>query len=250
MSQLNVGRITTSSGITLASFTSSTRPSSPPTGLMIYNSETKLVELWSGTSWVSIGGEGSPADTGNGAGWSIAQGADGSNVTGYTQNTMVQYKSNTGNQGATNESTALSYSSGCPGSNAFCYHTGHQAGWWPMYHAIQVSTATKGKVLNQIDWQTHVNAVGNVDFFGTNKIITSSNFTVESNWSYLGRAHFGGSGGGSTDCTVYTRTFNSNNYGYQWYMIKGVDNNSSSLAYPSVGSQGGWAMYRLRLNKV
>jgi hypothetical protein len=231
-------------------WTTGTRPVSPEIGLVGYNDTTKFLELYNGVQWVNIGGQEIPADSGNGGGWSIVQGADGNNIVGFTNNSMTQYKLNTDNQGASNSATALSYDSGCPGGNQFSYHTGHQAGWWPMRHAIQVSTATKGKVLNQIQWQTHSNAVGNVDFFGSNKAITSGNWTDENNWSYLGRAHFGGFGGGSSDCTVYTRSFNTNNFGYQWYMIKGVDNNTSALSYPSEGSKGGWAMYRLRLNKV
>lgn len=250
MSTINADFINVGNRIQLPTYTETQRDAlTAETGMLIFNTDSKIVELYDGTKWSKI--VESPADSGNGGGWSIAQGADGTNVTEYTSNAMTQFKLNTDNQGASNSSTALSYSSGCPGSAQFCYHTGHTVpGWWPMYHAIQVTTEEKGKVLNQIDWQTHVNAVGNVDFFGTNQVITSANFTTESLWTHLGRAHFGGSGGGSTDCTVYTRTFNPDSYGYKWYMIKGVDNQNTPVAYPGVGSQGGWAMYRLRLNKV
>lgn len=251
MSTINAEIINITDRLKLPVYTTAQRSalSSPVAGLLIYNSTIGNIEIYTGTAWQTV--QQTPADTGGGKGWSIAQGADGSNITGFTTNSMTQYTVNTDNQGANQGSTKLSYSSGCPGGNQFCYHSGHQVpAWWPMYHAIQVTTATKGKVLNQIDWQTHVNAIGNVDFFGSNNTITAANYTTESNWTHLGRAHFGGSGGGSSDCTVYTRTFNPNNYGYQWYMIKGVDNQSSAVAYPNTGSRGGWAMYRLRLNKV
>ena len=233
----------------LEHFAGSTAPSKPVAGMIWYDNSTQKIKVYNGTSWTAI--LESPADTGAGKGWSITQGADGANITGFTQNSMTQFKLNTDNQGAATSSTALSYSSGYPGSGQFSYHTVHQVpAWWPMYHAINVTSSSKGKVLNQINWQTHSNAVGNVDFFGSNNAITSLNFTAEANWTHLGRAHFGGSGGGSSDGTIYTRTFNSNNYGYQWYMIKGVDNQSTPVTYPGVGSQGGWAMYRLQLNKI
>lgn len=249
MSSIRVGKIESDGGFLLPSYAGSSNYPAGYEGLMIYD-PTSGVMIYNGNSWVSLGGSESPADSGSGGGWSISQGANGDNVTEYTNNNMVQFKFNVDNQGASNSATALSYSSGCPGGNQFCYHTGHQLSWWPMYHAINVTTADKGKVLNQIQWQTHINAIGNVDIFGSNNNITQSNFTSESLYTHLGRMHFGGSGGGSTDCTVYTRTFNPNNYGYKWYLIKGVDNQSSALSYPSVGSQGGWAMYRLRLNKI
>jgi len=236
----------------LPTWTTAGRPASPEVSMIGYNTSLSIVEIYSGSigGWVPIYQAGVYADSGPGRGYSIAQGADGVNVDGYTDNSMVQYTSNTDNQGATNGATKLSYSSGCPGSNAFCYHSGHQAGWWPMYHAIRVTTSEYGKVLNQIQWQTHVNAIGNVDIFGSNRDITVANYNNETLYTHLGRMHFGGGGGGSTDCTVYSRTFNSNNYGYKWYLIKGVDNNSSALSYPTEGSKGGWAMYRLRLNKI
>ena len=82
-----------------------------------------------------------------------------------------------------------------------------------MYFAIQVSTASNGKVLNQINWHAHVNAVGDVDIFGSNRAITNPNFTDETLWTWLGRTYFGGAGGGVADCTVKTQSFNPLSYG-------------------------------------
>lgn len=237
------------SALTLPTGTTIQRPASPQAGMIRYNIESGFLELYDGEDWIDVaGGAGDPDDTGAGGGWSISQGADGSNIATFTNNSMTQYKQNNFNQGASNSSNALDFTSGC--GSSFAYHDGHQVpSWWPMYHAIQVTTQEKGKVLNTCSWHTHVNAIGNVDFFGTNQAITGSNFTNESLWTHLGRAHFGGGGGGGSDCTVYTRSFNSSSYGYQWYMIKGVDNSSSAVAYPGVGSQGGWAMYTMGLGK-
>ena len=190
-----------------------------------------------------------PGDSGNGKGFSASQGANTSNVTGYTNTSMLQYNSSwilsAGGNGL-----PLNYT--CSGSSSnFAFHTGHSgnSSQWPMYFAVRVTLESTGKVLNSIDWYKHSNACGNVDFFGSNLDINSSNYNVESNYTYLGRAHTGGSGSAS-DCNVISRTFNLNNYGYRWYMMKIVDNNSSALSYPSVGSLGGWAMYGLRLNKI
>lgn len=238
------------SKLVLPRWTSTTRPGAPSDGQFGYNTTTNIVEYYNviAGGWIPISQVGAYADPGPGQGYSIAQGADGSNVGTYTNNSMTQYKLNDANQGASNAGDALSYTSGCGGS--FAYHSGHQAGWWPFYHVINVTSADKGKVLNVCNWYTHVNAIGNVDFFGSNQAITAGNYIQENLWTHLGRAHFGGSGGGGSDCTIYTRSFNPNNYGYRWYMLKGVDNQSSAVAYPGVGSRGGWAMYRLGLGKA
>ena len=76
-----------------------------------------------------------------------------------------------------------------------------------------------------------------------------SNFTnTNANWTYLDRLHFGGSTAGSAGAQV-ARTF-SNTAGYRWYMIEMVDINSTALAYPNVGTQGGWAAYGVTFDKV
>jgi len=230
----------------------STRPSSPETGMIGYNETLKITEIYNGTAWVNVASSGLPADTGAGGGWSIAQGADGTNVTGFTTTTMTQYVdswylSAGGNGGG----GILNYA--CTGSSSqFHWHTGHNGNstQWPLYFAINVSNADKGKVLNQIEWRAHGNAIGNVDFFGSNKSISSANYRNESEYTYLGRGHFGGQGGGGSDCTVKTQAFNSNGYGYKWYMMKLVDISSSALTYPNTGNLNGWAMYGMRLNKI
>lgn len=247
----NGNKLSINGELIIPSWSNSSRPLDPEIGIIGYNISTEKFEIYLGNSleWQGIDIGIKPADTGAGGGWSIQQGADGINIATFTNNSMTQYKQNNFNQGAGNAANALNFTGGCGPS--FAYHDGHQVpAWWPMYHAIQVTTAEKGKVLNSCSWHTHVNAIGNVDFFGTNQTITSSNFTNESLWTHLGRAHFGGSGGGGSDCTVYTRSFNSNNFGYQWYMLKGVDNQNSPVAYPGVGSRGGWAMYTMGLGKV
>ena len=188
-----------------------------------------------------------PADTGNGLGFSAAQGADSTNATGVTSNAQTNYKSSfivsAGGNG-----DPLAYA--CTGSSAnFAFHTGHDASKWNFYFAVNVSSAAKGRILNNIQWLKHSNACGNVDFFGTMRQITNLNYSDESQYTHLGRIHMGGSGS-AADCNASGGNFNSNSYGYQWYMFKVVDNNSSAIAYPGVGTQNGWAMYGFRLNKV
>lgn len=231
-------------------WTNATRPASPEVGMVGFNSEQKITEIYDGTEWISVGSSGNPADIGNGGGWSIDQGADAANATGFTTTSMTNYI-DSWYLSAGGNGVPLNYT--CTGSSAnFHFHTGHNGNstQWPLHFAINVSSAEKGKVLNQCQWHAHGNAIGNVDFYGTNQTISGSNYKDENLYTYLGRGHFGGSGGGGGECTVKTATFNSNNYGYKWYMLKLVDNNSSVLAYPQTGNLGGWAMYGMRLNKV
>ena len=54
MSQLSVGNVISSVGVTLASHATANRPSNPPTGLLIFNSTLKTVQIWSGTSWADV----------------------------------------------------------------------------------------------------------------------------------------------------------------------------------------------------
>lgn len=189
-------------------------------------------------------------DPGNGLGITAAQGSDATAVTGYTNNSMPQYKQFTDNQGAPQTANLWNYT--YYGSGQFSCHTGHQGWWWPTYFAINVTSSANGKVLDQIQWIKHANACGNVDIFGTNRDIQADNWNEERLWSHLGRVHMGGYGS-ATDGTTITASFNPSGYGYKWYMIKVVDNNPTALAYgnnPVVGYQSGWAMYTVRLNKV
>jgi hypothetical protein len=55
MSQINVGRVSASEGVSMPEFTSSTRPTNPAPNSIIYNSTIKNFELWDGTQWVVIG---------------------------------------------------------------------------------------------------------------------------------------------------------------------------------------------------
>lgn len=188
-----------------------------------------------------------PSDSGNGQGYSIAQGAGSTNGV-YTSTSSTNYISSWYLSAGGNGSP-LNYT--CSGSSSnFAYHTGHNgnSSQWPMYHAIQVSSATYGQVINKIEWYKHSNACGNVDMWGTTRSITSGNFNDTSLYTYLGRVNMGGNGSAS-DCTVSTGTFNSNSYGYNWILLQ-VQDISGPLTYPSVGTLNGWAMYGMRLSKV
>ena len=186
-----------------------------------------------------------PEDPGNGQGWSIGQGAGSANGS-YTSTSSTNYISSWYNSAGANTAT-LNYA--CGGGGSFAYHTGHSgnSSQWPMYHAIQVSTGTYGQVINKINWYKHSNAIGNVDMWGTTRAITSGNYTDTSLYTYLGRVNMGGAGSAG-DCTISTGTFNSSSYGYNWILLKLIDI-SGPLAYPSVGSLGGWAMFGMQLVK-
>jgi len=184
------------------------------------------------------------SDPGNGGGFSIAEGAISTNGV-YTSTSSTNYVSSWYNSAGAS-AALLNYT--CSNGN-FAYHTGHNGNstQWPMYHAIQVSTATYGQVINKIDWYKHQNACGNVDMWGTVRSITSGNFNDTSLYTYLGRVNMGG-GGSAGDCNVSSGTFNGSSYGYNWILLQ-VQDISGPLSYPNVGTLNGWAMYGMRLVK-
>ena len=203
-----------------------------------------------------------PADSDAGGGYSIAQGADGTNITGYTTTSMTKYENNCKNQGSAPLDT-FNYAAGT--GSGFAYHCGHLSTHWAPRAgatvAINVTSATYGKVLNQFQWVKHANACGTVRFYGSNQAITSGNYLDTSYWTYLGQGHAGGYGS-ATDGTVITININPNNYGYKWYMHVVIDNTQgSAVGFPQIGNRGtfsgnslswsgGWAMYGARYNKV
>ncbi len=182
-----------------------------------------------------------PADPGPGGGYSIAQGANGTDSIGFTTTSMTKYETNTKNQGSAGLDI-FNYTTG-----TFSMHTGHDRDWYPTSVAINVTSDTYGKVLNQIQWYKHANSCGNVDVYGSNRSITSGNYTDLSNWTHLGRFHARGPGSGDEN-GVMTFGFNPQGYGYKWYMIQVVDASYISLPYPQVGHRAGWANYGMRLN--
>lgn len=182
-----------------------------------------------------------PADPGPGGGYSVAQGANDTESIGFTSSSMTKYENNTKNQGSAGNDI-FTY-----GTSAFSMHTGHDRNWYPTSVAVQVTSDTYGKVLNQLQWYKHANSCGNVDVYGSNRAITSGNYTDLSNWTHLGRFHARGPGSGD-ESGVMTYGFNPNGYGYKWYMIQVVDASYIKLPYPQVGNRQGWANYGMRLN--
>jgi hypothetical protein len=64
MSLLNVGTLSTDSGVKLPAFSSSNRPAGPNVGMLIYNTTSKSVEYWSGSSWSNFTGVSTISATG------------------------------------------------------------------------------------------------------------------------------------------------------------------------------------------
>jgi len=54
MSQLNVGKLVASTEVVFPNFTNSNRPASATQGSLIFNTEEAVLQLWTGTEWVSI----------------------------------------------------------------------------------------------------------------------------------------------------------------------------------------------------
>ena len=202
-----------------------------------------------------------PADPDAGRGYSIAQGADGTNVTGYTTTSMTKYEYHTKDQGSA-PLDVFNYAAGS--GSGFAMHTGHVSVWWSPWLtsvAVNVTAATYGKVLNQFQINKHGNACGTMRFYGSNQAITGSNFYDLSLWTYLGQGYGGGYGSGAEGGVITISGINPNNYGYKWYMFQVVDNSQSVATWPLANNRGqlsgtalswsgGWAMYGSRYNKV
>ena len=211
----------------------------------------------------------SPADTGNGGGFSAAQGAIQPAVNQVLTNMStrfmisdffdsagVHYHPNSHADAASTSSNGVGFNgfSGNTGANGFGFHTGHNgnSSQWPMYFAIHLTDHFRGLIVNRCHWNKHTNACGNVDFWGTMREAgdhTGSMWYNTSNYTHLGRTHFGGYGSGN-ERVVTTQSFNSNNYGYKWLLMVVQDRHTSALSYPNVGTLGGWAMYGLQIGFV
>ena len=209
------------------------------------------------------------ADTGNGGGFSSAQGAiqPAANAVLTNMSTRfmisdffdyagVHYHPNSHADAASTSSNGVGFNglSGNTGANGFAFHTGHNgnSSHWPMYFAIHLTDHFRGLIVNRCHWNKHTNACGNVDFWGTMKEAgdhTGSMWYNTGNYTFLGRTHMGGSGSGN-ERGVVTQSFNSSSYGYKWLLMVIQDINSSSLTYPNVGTLGGWAMYGLQIGFV
>ena len=209
------------------------------------------------------------ADTGNGGGFSAAQGAIQPAVNQVLTNMStrfmisdffdsagVHYHPNSHADAASTSSNGVGFNgfSGNTGANGFGFHTGHNgnSSQWPMYFAIHLTDHFRGLIVNRCHWNKHTNACGNVDFWGTMREAgdhTGSMWYNTSNYTHLGRTHFGGYGSGN-ERVVTTQSFNSNNYGYKWLLMVVQDRHTSALSYPNVGTLGGWAMYGLQIGFV
>ena len=257
-------------GSTPSTFTASAEPilenpDSYNTANIRYAVKDKNLELYKENKWIQVAGLAAsntiPIGTfGNGGGFTIAEGANDTGHNVYTSgHNFILYEGLRYNDGTTGDETMsatlatrqfLEFVSST-NSNNFAFHTGHTDPGevaWPQYLAIKVSNDKFGKVLDRIRWYKHTNMVGNVNIWGSNRDIQRINFTNTGNYTFIARLHFGGAGAGGEGAQV-SRTF-TNAYGYRWYMIEMVDINSSSLPYPNVGTQGGWAAYGLTFDKV
>ena len=185
-------------------------------------------------------------ETGGGAGL-VSGLSTTTNATQLTTTSSTLYYANAQAASPNNPAGLFDFTNYGSNSAYFKIHTGHD-GVKPTYLCFQVSSGTP-RVVNQLRWIKHANACGNIDIYGSNQSITSGNYQTMSNWTYLGRGYMGGYGS-ETDGTVKTASFNANGYGYRWYMVLVRDNQGGSLAYPSEGTMGGYAMYGMSIDKV
>ena len=205
-----------------------------------------------------------PADSGNGGGFSIAQGAlvpTLASGTPIVTNMTTEHMLNKDYDSAGCTDVPGTHGHGWSGlsgetGSPFPFHTGHSNNFassdWPMYHAVKVSDHFRGTVVNRIFWSKHTNACGNTDIWGTMKQLgdhTGTSWYDTNNFTHLGRVHFGGSGSGNERGTL-TRSFNTSKYGYRWILIQVLDSDSTSLTYPNRGNVGGWAMYGMQIGYI
>ena len=169
------------------------------------------------------------------------------NGTQLTNTSSTLYHANASYASPNNPAGLFDFTNYGSNSAYFKIHSGHD-GVKPTYLCFQVTSGTP-RVVNQLRWIKHGNACGNIDIYGSNQSITSGNYQTMGNWTYLGRGYMGGYGSES-DGTVKTASFNANGYGYRWYMVLVRDNQGGSLAYPSEGTMGGYAMYGMSIDKV
>lgn len=93
MSQLNVGSINVTGGLSLPQFNNTTRPAAPPEGTMIYNTEVFKFQLYSNGDWIDVAGKGAGSQVdfkiwGAGGG----SGTQNRSATSYHTNTFYNVK--------------------------------------------------------------------------------------------------------------------------------------------------------------
>ena len=237
--------------------TAASDPGTAEAGDLYFNTTDNKVKLYDGTSWADLApAAGAGSDTGPGGGFTVAEGAD--NTAATLTSTSSTYYADSWIVSAGGGGDPRNYNPGETNTGNFAFHTGHNgnSSQWPFHFAIQVSSAGAGAVADRIDWVKHTNACGNVDVYGSNNAITSSNFTDTGEYTYLGRVHMGGNNSAS-DGTVITEHFNTLKYGYQWIMLKvqdlngpgsfAGDNGPGEMPFSTIGNLQGWAMYGLRI---
>ena len=223
-----------------------------------------LAGMGGGATSLGISRGGPPsqgADTGDGYGYSIDEGADDTESNSITSESNTYHLSSWSfaDSGSGSQGNLLDYD-----TSLVTVDCGSQAGHWPFYLAVKVSDADKGRVINQIEWNRGSIAIGSGKVYGSNwSDIGASNFNDETNgkWSFLGDINMGGTNNGSTGNGssgadgsgehVSRCVFNPNSYGYQWIMIKFTDSNGAGTYGPPVSDtnvKASFHMYGMRLN--
>ena len=223
-----------------------------------------LTGMGGGATSLSIALAGGPpargADSGDGYGYSIDDGATATESNSITSESNTYHLSSWSfaDSGSGSQGNLLDYD-----TSLITVDCGSQAGHWPFYLAVKVSDADKGRVINQIEWNRGSIAIGSGKVYGSNwSDIDNTNFNDETNgkWTFLGDINMGGTNNGSTGngnsnhggASEYVSrcVFNPNSYGYQWIMIKFTDSNGTGSYGPDVSGStyASFHMYGMRLN--
>ena len=221
-----------------------------------------LVGMSGGATSLGISRGGPPirgADGGDGYGYSIDEGAGDTESNSITSSSSTYHMStwSFADSGSGSQGILTDYDTG-----NITVDCGSQAGHWPFYLAVKVSSAPKGRVINQIEWSRGSIAIGSGKVYGSNwSDIGAGNFNDETNgkWSFIGDINMGGTNNGSTGNGGTTNAhsenvsrclFNPNSYGYQWIMIKFTDSSGTGSYGPDVSgsTKASFHMFGMRLN--
>jgi len=236
--------------LTLPSGTSSERPSQPESGMIRYNTDFGETEWYDSdrSDWfplrdtnqfVSASG-GTVVDTEiNGRPYRLHYFTN-SKISDATQTIFTQ-DAEQASPNAPDQLFDFTRGQGLTQSDTsqFTIHSGHD-GIWPHYAVVKLSNTPV--VATEFKWIKHGNAVGNVDFYGSNDDINNQNFTDTTRYDFLGRGHFGGQSS-EQDGIVKVAEINSSKNAYKWYLLVVRDGDPTPLSAPNVGELNPYAMY-------
>ena len=231
-----------SGGFILPRGTTAQRPASPTNGHMRFNTDSGLIENYTGaTGWSQVGQDLTTFNSLN------------------TEVLSHSVKYETIKAGSTKISN---YPNGASASrtwstqtDSFGLHGGHDGvSVWPLYWSVAFTSA---RAVNRIRINLHGNCFGYFTFQGSNNAVVSgstwyttgdwTNITWTATGSTFSVQNMGGTSSGYADGTIITNCY-INNVGYQYYRIVFLDNARPNMSQGS--SYNGSALYGISLDRT